>query len=244
MHRSEQIRITIAALLLAALAGGAKAEEGMGGMGKAETHAYLGLDRLEYQFRDGDNAALWDLQAWAGGDIQKAWIKAEGEWIDGEGVENSQLQALYSRAIAAFWDLQMGLRHDFSPNPSKTYAVFGVQGLAPYRFHIDAAGFLSEDGDFSTRIEAEYDLRITQRWILQPRGELDAAFGDVPELGIGSGFTTLEAGLRLRYEIRPEFAPYLGVEYQRLFGDTADFARLEGRDSSGWSAILGLRAWF
>ncbi len=125
-----------------------------------------------------------------------------------------------------------------------SYLAFGIQGLAPYLFEVDLAGFISEDGDLSARAEFEYDLRITQRWILQPRIELNAAFSDVPELEISSGITALEAGLRLRYSFRPEFAPYMGVEYSRVYGASADAEREEGFSPSGWGLILGLRAWF
>jgi copper resistance protein B len=119
-----------------------------------------------------------------------------------------------------------------------------VQGLAPYWFEVDAAAFLSTKGDLTARVEAEYDQRITQRLILQPRVEFDLAAQDVPELGIGSGLSTAELGARLRYEFKPQFAPYVGVEYERAFGDTADFRRAEGEDVGGWSFLIGLRAWF
>ena len=215
-----------------------------GGMEGGEIRTMVLADRAEYQVRDGENAWLWDGQGWIGGDINKAWFKVEGEYVENEGTESSELQALYSRAIASFWDVQLGIRHDVRPSPSTTYAVIGLQGLAPYFFEVDAAGFISEDGDASVRLEAEYDLFITRKLILQPRLEFDAAFSDVPELGIGSGFNGLEAGLRLRYALQREFAPYVGVEYAKLYGDTADFARLEGNRSENWQFVLGVRAWF
>jgi copper resistance protein B len=216
----------------------------MDGMGKQPLQLFIGGDRMEYQWRDEANTAVWDLQGWWGGDYNKAWLKTEGEWRDGIGLESAELQLLFSRAIATYWDLQLGVRHDFEPNPKTSYLAFGVLGLAPYLFELDLAGFVSEDGDLSARAEAEYDLRITQRWILQPRIELNAAFSDVPELEISSGITALEAGLRLRYAIRPEFAPYLGVEYSRVYGASADAEREEGFSPGGWGLILGLRAWF
>jgi len=216
----------------------------MAGMSKQPLQLFFGADRLEYQRREEADTALWDLQAWWGGDYNKAWLKTEGEWRDGPGLESAELQLLFSRAIASYWDLQAGIRHDFEPDPDTSYLTFGLQGLAPYLFHVDLAGFISEDGDLSARAEVEYDLRITQRWILQPRLELDAAFNDVPEREISSGVTALEAGLRLRYEIRPEFAPYLGIEYSRAYGASADAERDEGFSAGGWGFILGLRAWF
>lgn len=226
-------------LLLAAT--GVQAEGGMEGGG---VQTWLAAERLEYQARDGHDAVLWDLQGWTGGDLHKAWIKAEGERLESEGTESSELQGLYSRAVLPYWDLQVGLRHDFRPGPSRSYAVIGLQGLAPYRFEVDAAAFVSEEGDISLRAESEYDLLITQRLILQPRLEVNIAFSDVPELEIGSGFTDVEAGLRLRYEIYREFAPYVGIEYARLLGDTGDLAKRAGEDAGGWSMVFGLRAWF
>jgi copper resistance protein B len=151
---------------------------------------------------------------------------------------------LWSRAIDPWFDLQLGLRHDFGRGPDRSHVAFGVQGLAPYWFEIDAAAFVSENGDVSARFEAEYDLRITQKLILQPAAEVEFSVADVPELGIGSGFSSAEAGLRLRYEIEPQFAPYFGVEYERGFGDTARFRRGAGEEAGGWKALAGLRAWF
>jgi copper resistance protein B len=154
------------------------------------------------------------------------------------------VQALWSRAIDPWFDLQTGLRYDFRPDPSRAYLVLGVQGLAPYWFEVDAAAFVSTKGDVSARFEAEYDIRFTQKLILQPRVEVDFALQDVPELGIGSGLSSGEIGARLRYEVRPEFAPYVGVEYERAFDGTARFRRAAGEDRGGVSFLIGLRTWF
>ena len=143
-------------------------------------------------------------------------------------LEQAEVQALYSRAINPWFNLQGGVRYDFQPNPERAHLVLGIQGLAPYWFEIDGALFLSNKGDLTARFEAEYDQRITQKLILQPSIEFDLAAQDVPELGIGAGLSTAEVGLRLRYEFVPEFAPYIGVEYERAFGNTADFARAAG----------------
>jgi copper resistance protein B len=203
------------------------------------------VDQLEVAVRKGRDGYAWeDVQFWYGGDLNKLWLKSEGEGTFGEGVESAEVQALWSRAVAPFFDLQAGLRYDIRPKPDRAHLVLGLQGLAPYWFEIDAAAFLSDKGDLTARLEGEYDLRVTQQLILQPRVEVELAAQDVPELGIGSGLSTAEAGLRLRYEFVPEFAPYVGVEYQRAFGDTADFRRAEGEDAGGWSLVLGVRAWF
>ena len=202
------------------------------------------IDQAEVKLRDGHDGYAWDAQAWYGGDIDKLWIKTEGEGAFREEVEKAEVQVLWSHAIDPWFDLQLGLRHDLRPDPERTYLVAGVQGLAPYWFEVDAAAFLSNKGDVTARLEAEYDLRLTQKLILQPRVEFDLAAQDVPELGIGSGLSFGEIGARLRYEIRPEFAPYIGVEYERAFGDTADFRRASGEKAGGWSLLVGLRTWF
>ena len=208
------------------------------------------IDRLEVALRDGRDAYIWDdAQFWYGGDINRLWIKSQGEGEFGGGLEAAEVQALYSRAISPWFDLQAGARYDFAPDPGRGYLVLGLQGLAPYWFELDAAMFLSERGDVTARFEAEYDLRITQRLILQPQIEADFALQDVPELRLGSGLSTAELGLRLRHEFFPArapavFAPYLGVQYERAFGDTAAFRRAAGERVGGWSLLLGVRTWF
>lgn len=202
------------------------------------------VDRLEARLRNGRDGYAWDAQGWYGGDVDKLWVKTEGEGAFGRAVEAAEAQALWSHAIGPFFDLQAGLRYDIRPRPDRAHLVFGVQGLAPYWFEVDAAAFLSDKGDLTARLETEYDQRITQALILQPRLEFDLSAQDVPELGIGSGLSTAELGLRLRYEFKPQFAPYVGVEYERAFGETADFRRAEGEDVGGWSLLVGLRAWF
>ena len=202
------------------------------------------IDRLEYRARGGRDGYAWDGEGWYGGDYDKLWIKSEGEGAFGDSPEQVEVQALYSRAIDPWFNLQAGLRHDFRPDPQRTHLVLGIQGLAPYWFEVDGSLFLSDKGDLTARFEAEYDQRITNRLILQPAVELDLALQDVPELGIGAGLSSAEAGLRLRYEFVPEFAPYVGVEYERVFGDSADFARAAGEEVGGWSFLVGLRTWF
>ncbi len=201
-------------------------------------------DRLEYRALEGRDGYAWDVEGWYGGDFNRLWIKSEGESAFDADPEQAEIQALYSRAIDPWFNLQAGVRQDFGEGPDRTHLVLGVQGLAPYWFEVDGALFLSTEGDLTARLEAEYDQRITNRLILQPAIEVDLAAQDVPEFGVGAGLSTLEAGLRLRYEFRPEFAPYIGVEYERAFGDTADFRRMAGEDTGGWSVLVGLRTWF
>lgn len=214
--------------------------EDQGGM---RTYRLL-ADQFETRSRDGDSGYYWNLQGWYGGDINKLWIKTEGEDPSGEEPEDAEVQALWSRAVTPWFNFQTGLRYDLEPAPERRHLVVGMQGLVPYRFEVDGAAFLSDEGDITARLEAEYDQFITQRLILQPRIELDAAAQDVPELRIGSGLSSAKLGFRLRYEIVREFSPYLGLEYEELVGGTADFARREGEEIKGWNVVLGLRAWF
>jgi len=212
-------------------------------------HYLFAADRFEFRSDDGDKGFLWDLQGWYGGDLHRLWLKSEGEYESGRdeepsGVEGAEIQALYGRAVARYFDLQMGIRHDLEPSPSRTYAVLGVQGLAPQWFEVDGALFLSDEGDLSARVEVEYDLLLTQRLVFQPRAEVTAAAQDVPELGLGSGISSLAFGARLRYEIRPEFAPYVGVSWNETFGGTADFARADGGSPRASAFVAGFRFWY
>lgn len=213
--------------------------------GDTENLLYIQGDRFEYQSNDGNGLYLWDAQGWYGTDFNKFWFKTEGEFLpDQNKTEEAQLQLLYSRAITSFFDLQAGVRHDFKPDPSRSFAVLGVQGLAPYWFEVDVATFLSDDGDVSARMEAEYELLLTQRLIAQPRFETNLALQDVEEAGVGSGINNIELGLRLRYEIKREFAPYVGVSWSKLTGDTKDMAQDEGEDTDTVSFVTGIRFWF
>ena len=201
------------------------------------------IDRFEKRNTDGSDPWVLEGQAWIGKDLQKLWIKAEVEKVNSE-TEEAELQALYSHAIAPYWDLQFGLRQDFQPSPSRSWAVFGIQGLAPYFFEVDTALFIGESGRSGLRFEAEYELLFTQRLILTPEIEVNFYGKNDKALGIGSGLSDVEAGLRLRYEIRREFAPYIGVNWNKSFGNTADFARDEGQDTDDLQWVIGLRAWF
>lgn len=198
----------------------------------------------EYQAREGADGFRWDGEGWFGGDVNRLVVKIEGSGAFGEGVEDAEIQALYSRAIGPYFNLQAGIRYDFKPNPSRTYATIGFEGLAPYWFEVEGALFLSDKGDVLGRLEGYYDQRITQRLILQPRAEFNLAAQDVPETGIGSGLSDIELGLRLRYEITRQFAPYIGVSWDRKIGDTADFARTAGENPSSTSIVFGIRTWF
>ncbi|KHK91566.1 copper resistance protein B [Novosphingobium malaysiense] len=200
-------------------------------------------DRAEYRARQGKDGYLWDVQAVYGGHVDKLWLKSEGEGSFGEKPESAEVQALWSHAIGPWWDVQAGVRQDLV-GPSRTHAVVGIQGLAPYLFEVDASAFVSNKGDVTGRIEAELDQRITQRLILQPRAELNLAAQDIPELGVGAGLDRIEAGLRLRYQIRREFAPYVGIAQEWRVGQSADYAQAAGEDPSVTNFVAGVRFWF
>lgn len=204
----------------------------------------VNFNLAEVQIRDGRVSYRWDGEAWFGGDINRLTVKTEGSGEFGRSVEDAEVQALYSRAVGPYFNLQAGIRYDFKPSPSRTYATVGFEGLAPYWFDVEGALFLSETGDVLGRLEGYYDQRITQRLVLQPRAELNFAAQDVPENGIGSGLSDIELGLRLRYEIKREFAPYIGVSYDRKIGGSARFARAEGENVGGPSLVIGVRTWF
>lgn len=202
------------------------------------------VEQLEYRLQDGKDVMAWDAQAWYGGDYEKIRLKTEGAFKPGDGVANAEMQLLYSRLLGYYWDIQAGIRHDVRPEPSRSYGVIGLQGLAPGFFEIDLNGFVSERGDLSARLKAEYDLLITQRLILQPKAEINLAAQDVPELAIAQGLNDIELGLRLRYEVSREFAPYVGISWHRKLGETANLARNEGDDVEEFSLLAGVRFWF
>lgn len=202
------------------------------------------IDNAEVQFRKGRESFEWSAEAWYGGDINRLWLKSKGEVQFGGPLEKAETQALYSHAIGPYFNLQAGVRHDFKPSPSRTYAVAAVEGLAPYFFELEGAIFLSNKGEVMARLEGSYDQRVTQRLILQPSAELNFAAQNSPELAVGSGLSDAELGLRLRYDIRREFAPYVGVQYRRAFGKTRQYLKADGESAGGWSILTGLRVWF
>lgn len=203
-------------------------------------------DRIEHRFQQGDNALLYDTQGWIGNDYNKFWVKAEGEYNTSKNDhEETSLEALYSRNMASFWDLQAGLRHDFiSEEDDRSFAAFGVQGLAPYWFEVEATSYVSDEGDISAVMEAEYDLLLSQRLILQPRFETKLAVQDVEDYNIGSGITGFETGLRLRYEVSRKFAPYVGVSWEHATFETKDMLEDDGEKTNNTAFVLGVKSWF
>ena len=201
------------------------------------------VERLEAALADGEDEYVWDVTGWYGTATDKLVVKSEGEGEFGGSLEEAEVQLLWGHAIGPWFDLQLGARLDVEPETT-AHAVAGIAGLAPYMIHVDAAAFLSDRGDLTARIEAEHDMRLTQRLVLQPRVELELAAQDIPEREIGAGLYEYSVGARLRYEFVPEFAPYLGLEYGGATGRTADRLRAAGEDADAVKLLAGLRFWF
>lgn len=206
-------------------------------------HSFVLFDQLEWQAGDGASGASWDSRGWIGRDVDRFWFRTEGEIEDGR-VGAAQLHALFGRAIHPWWDLVAGVRQDFRPGPAQTWAAVGIQGLAPYWFEVEATAYVGASGRTHVRLETEYEWLLTNRLVLQPLVELEIYGKSDPERGIGAGLSSAEAGLRLRYEVRRELAPYVGVSWNRTFFGTADLAEAEGDATSGARLALGVRAWF
>jgi copper resistance protein B len=201
------------------------------------------IDQLEWGEAGGSGAFDWYAQGWYGGDYNKLWLKTEGERSDGT-MTDARVEALWDHVLSRWWSLQTGLRHDFGDGPSRNWAAFGVEGLAPYFFNIEATAYVGDAGRTAARLRAEYELLFSQRLILQPEFEVNAYGQDDPERQIGAGISDFQLGLRLRYEIRREIAPYLGVAWVRRTGKTADFARAAGESSGDVWAVVGVRLFF
>jgi copper resistance protein B len=210
-----------------------------------ELFTLLLIDELEYRLQDGNDLLAWEGEGRIGNDRHKVVVKSEGEYlIEPDEFESTEVQLLYQRLISDFFDGQAGLRYDFEPGPSRAFAVLGINGLAPGWFEVDASLFVSEEANVLVRLEADYDLLLTQRLVLQPAAELNFASANDRDVGIASGINDIELGVRLRYEILRELAPYVGVNWERKFGDTADLAREEGEDADALVAVFGLRIFF
>ena len=200
------------------------------------------FDQLEWQGGDSGGFNL-ENTSWIGGDVNRLWVRAEGESENGV-VETAFVHALWGRSLSRWWDVVAGVRQDLRPGDPQTWAAVGIQGLAPYWFEIEATGYVGAGGRTHARIEAEYDLLLTNRLVLQPLGELEIYGKSDPERGIGAGLSSIEAGLRLRYEIRREFAPYFGLTWDRKLFGTADYARAAGDKVGAARLTFGVRTWF
>ena len=210
-------------------------------MGDDDYFGQFLVDRFESADTGDGAATLYDVLAWYGSVYDRVWVKADGER---DGATNARTELLWGHAIAPFWDTQLGVRYDSGAGPNRSWLAFGVQGIAPYWFNVEATAYVGEEGRSALRLEAEYELLFTQRLVLQPRFETNLYGKRDAERDIGSGLSDAAVGLRLRYEIRREFAPYIGIERVRKFGGTADFARAAGNDAGETLYVAGLRFWF
>ena len=213
------------------------------GIHDSEINTFFLLDQLEYQDADEGSTLSWDASGWIGGDVDRLWLRAEGERTDGV-TEQAEVQALWGHAIGPWWEVVTGIRQDFKPGSPQTWGAFGLQGMALYGFEAEATAFIGENGQSALRLEGDYDILLTQRLILQPTAQLNVYGRNDEARGIGSGLANTEVGLRLRYEIRRQFAPYIGVTWSRAYGNTADRLRDEGEDVEQARFVAGVRMWF
>lgn len=205
-------------------------------------NTFVLFDQLEWQGGESGGLSI-DNKTWIGGDVNRLWLRAEGESSDGRP-ENAQLHALYGRSISRWWDVVAGVRHDFRPGPGQAWLAVGIQGLAPQWFEVEATAYFGRAGRTHARFEVEYEMLLTNRLILQPLFEAELYGKSDPVRGIGAGLSAIDAGLRLRYEVRREFAPYVGLTFHRALFGTADFARADGEDVGRMRFAMGVRAWF
>ena len=201
------------------------------------------IDSAELSRGDGEHGQNLDAEAWYGGDYNTVWLKAQGERTGGR-LESLRTEALWDHAFAPFWSTQLGVRHDTGGGASRNWFAAGVRGLAPYWFDVEATAYARPGGEFAARFDARYELLFTQRLILEPQLEGNLYSRADPGRGTGTGLSDIEFGLRLRYEIRRQFAPYVGVTWNRRVGSTADLARARGEDATTFRAVAGLRIWY
>lgn len=210
------------------------------------TFITVASDRLEYRSAgDAHDVYLWDLQMSIGQDFQQLQLETEGEWeVGGDNPESASVELLYAKALSPFWDLRYGLRQDIDPDPGRTYGVIGLNGLASQWIETDANLNFGEEGDVRVGFEAEYEVFLSQRLIVQPRLETEVLFDEQPEYGLGDGFTGAELGVRLRYELYRKFAPYVGLSRESSLGETANIVEQGGGDTSETVLVTGLKFWF
>lgn len=200
------------------------------------------LDKLEYVHGVSDSMA-WDGRFRIGYDLNRAWVRSEGQRVHGK-TQDADVELLWGHTFAPFWDVVSGVRHDFGTGPSRDWAALGIQGLAPYKFYVEATAYMGSSGRTAARLKTSYDLLLTQRLILSPEVDANLYSKDDPSRGIGAGLSDASLGLRLRYEIRREFAPYIGFNLVRKYGKTADFSRAEGAPAHDVQLVTGVRIWF
>ncbi len=212
-------------------------------MGDTELHSYFVFDQLEWQRRAAGGTLNWNGNGWIGGDLDRLWLRTEGSRV-GSRLEDAEVQALWGHSITPWWDLVAGVRHDFRPSAAQTWLAFGIQGLALYNFESEVTAFVGQRGQASLRVEGRYDLLITNRLILQPSLEANLFAKNDAARGQGAGLGDTSLGLRLRYEVDRQFAPYLGISWDRSYGNSARMVVREGGRRSELSVLAGVRVWF
>ena len=206
-------------------------------------HAFVLFDQLEWHGGQRSNVVSWDTDGWVGRDLNRLWFRIEGQ-VESGRLGDAEAHLLYGRAVARWWEVVAGLRQDLRPGPAQSWLAVGIQGMAPYWFDVEATAYLGAGGQTAVRLEAEYELLLTRRLVLQPLVELNLYGQTNAERGIGAGINSFDAGLRLRYELRREFAPYLGVIWNNRVGETAELADAAGESPGGRRVVAGLRLWF
>ena len=218
-----------------------------------ERRLFTLVDVLEYRPRTrgtGSNSDYrWDLEGWYGGDHNRLWFKSEGQRDTAFKADyDVDFQLLYGRFLWKHYDIQVGGRMETqsfrSGNVARGMGVIGLQGIVPYNYEFESALFIDQRGAVSARLSYTKDFLLTQRLILQGRFETNLAIQRVEEFTTGSGLNNLEFGGRVRYEIRREFAPYIGLSFDRSFGETATLVRRQGGDPSQVRFVVGVRMWF
>lgn len=240
--KARRVAPRLAALALLAAAAPARAQ-----VMDSALHGLALVERLEVAPRRDGTPIVLDALGWLGGDVNRLWVRFEGDQATETEEGELEVQAFFGRLVSPFWDALVGIRYDArwgEDTATRAHLAVGLEGLAPHWFELEPTVYLSHEGHLSAELEVEYEVLVTQRLVLQPRLETSVAVQDVPEFGIGSGLTGLELGARLRYELRPELAPYAGVVWHRRLGDTADLARAAGQDVSNVAFVTGLRAWY
>src|SRR5690606_28747167 len=208
-----------------------------------EINSYVVFNRLEAWDADPGTGQAWEGEAWIGSDLNRLWLRSEVERSGGR-TDEAELEVFYGRSVSRWWDVLAGIKHDFQPGDSQTWAAFGVQGLAPMKFDVSATAYVGESGQTAVNVEAAYEILLTNRLILQPLVEITAFGKDDSQRGVGSGLSSVEAGARLRYEINRRFAPYVGVSHERVYGNTADLRRADGENTPDTRLVAGVRIWF
>jgi copper resistance protein B len=209
-------------------------------IGDSEINDFFLLDKFEWQ---DSNTFNWEGEGWIGGDINRLWIRTEGQRT-GKGLDDAEVQALWGHSISPWWDLVIGARQNFKPGPAQTWGAVGIQGLALYNFETQATAFAGQSGQTSVRLEGTYDLLITNRLILEPRLEVNVYGKNDAQREQGAGVGDSSLGLRLRYEVNRQFAPYIGVTWDRSYGNTARFLEQDGGRRNEVSFVTGVRMWF